>query len=99
MGGLHDHGNVDSGFADPGEDAHAIEAGHHEVEHDGVDIGRVGARQYIHHRIAAIDHHGLISTFLHHILDEAALYGVIVGDQNAGSHGFPRNATLCVPNR
>jgi hypothetical protein len=36
---------------------------------------------------------------LYHILDEAPLDGVIVGDQNAGSHGFPRNATLSVSNR
>ena len=50
-------------------------------------------------RIAGIDHHGLIAAFLHHILDQATLYGIIVGDQNAGSHGFPRNATLSVSNR
>jgi hypothetical protein len=37
--------------------------------------------------------------FLHHILDQTARYGIVVGDQNAGSHGFPRNATLFVPNR
>src|SRR5262249_5972899 len=99
MSGLHDDGDIDAGFADLGEHAHAVEAGHHEVEHDGVDIGPLGAGQQLHHGVAAVNHDSLITAFLHHILDEAALYGVVVGDQNAGSHGFPCNATLSVPNR
>src|SRR5262249_43660903 len=99
MRGLHDHGNVEAGFADPGEHAHAVEAGHHEIEHDGIDCGRVSAGQDRDSGIAAFDHHGLISAFLHYTFDEATLTGIVVRDQNAGSHGFPRNATLFVSNR
>ena len=45
MGGLHDHGDVEAGFADLGQHAHAVEAGHHEIEHHGVDRRRVGGGQ------------------------------------------------------
>ena len=37
MGGLHDDGDVEAGFAHLGQNAHAVEAGHDQVEHDGVD--------------------------------------------------------------
>ena len=45
MGGLHDHGDVEAGLADFRQHAHAVEAGHHEIEHDGIDRGRVRRRQ------------------------------------------------------
>ena len=99
MGGLHDHGNGEAGFADFRQHAHAVEAGHHEIEHDGVDRGRVRPGQHGDRGIAAIDDDGLIAAFLHHVLDQAALYGVVVGDQNAGSHGVPRTLQLSVSNR
>ena len=79
--------------------AHAVEAGHHEIEHHGVDGGRVGRGQRGDRGVAGIDHHRLIAAFLHHVLDQAALHGVVVGDQNAGSHGFPRALQLSVSNR
>ncbi len=99
MGGLHDHGNGKAGLADFRQHAHAVEAGHHEVEHHGIDRGRVRRRQHGDRGVAAVDHDCLIAAFLHHVLDQAALYGVVVGDQNAGSHGFPRALRLSVSNR
>ena len=61
--------------------------------------GASGPVSMVDDGVAAFDHHRLIAAFLHHILDQPALYGVVVGDQNAGGHGFPRNATLSVSNR
>ena len=49
--------------------------------------------------VAAIDDDGLIAALLHHVFDQTALYGVVVGDQNGGSHGFPRTFLLSVSNR
>src|SRR5262249_49217040 len=49
--------------------------------------------------IAGIDHGGFIAAFLHHVFNQATLYGVIVGNQNGGSHGTPRTLQLSVPNR
>src|SRR6266853_458256 len=46
MGGLHDDGNVEAGFADFRQHAHAIEAGHHQIEHHGIDGRRVGCGQH-----------------------------------------------------
>jgi hypothetical protein len=62
-------------------------------------LGGVGAGQHGHHSVTVFDDHRLIAALLHHILDQPPLYGVVVGDQNTGGHGFPRNATLCVSNR
>ena len=78
--------------------AHAVEAGHHEIEHDGIDDGRVRRGQRGDGRVAALDDDGLIAAFLHHVLDQAALHRVVVDDQNAGSHGFPRALQLSVSN-
>jgi hypothetical protein len=36
---------------------------------------------------------------LHHIFNQAALHGIVVGDQNGGSHGVPRTQQLSVSNR
>ena len=98
MGGLHDDGDVEAGFANFGQHAHAVEAGHDQIEHHGIDRRRVGAGQHGDRGVAAIDHDGLIAAFLHHVLDQAALHGVVVGDQNAGSHGVPRTLQLSVSN-
>ena len=43
MGGLHDDGDVEAGVADFCQHAHAVEAGHHQIEHDGVDGCASGA--------------------------------------------------------
>jgi len=72
---------------------------HHEIEHDRIDGGRVRPGQHGHRRVAAVDDDRFIAAFLHHILDQATLDRVVVGDQNAGSHGFPRTLRLCVSNR
>jgi hypothetical protein len=99
MGGLHDDGNVEPGFADFGQHAHAVEAGHHKIEHHGIDNRRVRGGQRRDGGVAAIDDDGLIAAFLHHVFDQAARDRVVVGDQNAGSHGFPRALQLSVSNR
>jgi hypothetical protein len=99
MGGLHDDGNAEAGFADFGKHAHAVEARHHQIEHHGIDRRRVRGGQRGDGGVAAVDHDGLIAAFLHHVLDQAAGHGIVVGDQNAGSHGFPRALQLSVSNR
>ena len=99
MGGLHDHGNIEAGFADFRQHAHAVEAGHHQIEHHGIDRRRVRRGQHGDGRVAAVDDDRLIAAFLHHVFDQAALHRVVIGNQNAGSHGFPRTLQLSVSNR
>ena len=52
MGRLHDDGNVEPGFTDFCQHAHAVEAGHHQIEHHGIDRLRVRRRQHRDGRIA-----------------------------------------------
>src|SRR6516225_5787768 len=89
MRGLHDHGNVKAGLADFRQNTHAVEAGHDEVKHHRIDRGRIRAGQQGYRRVSAVHHHRFIAAFLHHVFDQPALYGVVVRDQDAGSHGFP----------
>ena len=99
MGCLHHDRDVEARLAHFCQHAHAIKAGHDEIQHHGVDDRSIRTGQHCHGCVAAIDHDGLIAAFLHHVFDQAALYRVIVGDQNAGSHGFPRALQLSVSNR
>jgi hypothetical protein len=36
---------------------------------------------------------------LHHILDQATLHGIVVGNQNGGGHGVPHALQLSVSNQ
>ena len=99
MGGLHDHRNIEAGIADLGQHAQAVEAGHHEVEHDGIDGLGFRRGQKRDGRVAAVDHGRCIAGFLHHVLDETALDWVIVDNQNGRRHGFPYPLQLFVSNR
>ncbi|GAA0005184.1 hypothetical protein BRDID11002_51870 [Bradyrhizobium diazoefficiens] len=99
MGGLHDDGHAEAGFADLRQYAHAVEAGHHEIEDDAVDSGCIGGGEGGDRGIAGVHDDRLIAAFLHHVLDQPAGYSVVVGDQNTGSHGVPRTLLLSVSNR
>ena len=99
MGGLHDHGDGETGFADFCQHAHAVEAGHHQIEHHGVDRRRVRRGQHGDGGVAAVDDDGLIAAFLHHVFDQAASHRIVIGNQNGGSHGVPRALQLSVSNR
>ncbi len=61
--------------------------------------GRVRCGEGCDCRVAGIGDDGFIAAFLHHVFDQSSLYGVIIGDQNTGSHGFTPHATLFVSNR
>ena len=52
MSGLNDDGDVEAGFADFCQHAHAIEAGHHQIEHHGIDGRRVGCGEHGDGRVA-----------------------------------------------
>ena len=99
MGGLHDHGDAEAGFADFGQHAHAVEAGHHQIEHHGVDRRCVGRGQLGDRIVAELDDQGLIAAFLHHVFHQTARHRIVVGDQNRGSHGFLPALQLSVSNR
>ena len=99
MGGLHDDGDAQACFTHFCKHAEPVEAGHHEVEHDRVDRLRVRRGQQGHGGIAAIDDERLVAALLHHVFNQTALHGVVIGNQDGGSHGFPRTLLLTVSNR
>ena len=99
VGGLHDDGNAEAGLTDFRQYAHAVEAGHDEIEDDTVNGWRLGGGEGGDRGVAGVHDDRLIAAFLHHVLDQPAGYSVVVGDQNTGSHGVPRTLLLSVSNR
>ena len=78
---------ADAGLAHAAEHAEAVEIGHHEIEDDAFEMrarrapssGRIAASP-----LSAVA--TLIAGLLHHVLQEAALYGVVVDDEDALGH-------------
>ncbi len=83
---LHDDRRVDLALAHALQHAHAVEIGHDEIEDQQIDAGLVGGLQARQSRLAAVDRLGLIAKSPHHDFQQAALNGIIVGDQNGRDH-------------
>src|SRR3979490_3101877 len=66
MGGLPATGVGEAAPAVLGQHAHAVEAGHDEIEHHGVDSGGVRRGEHGDRCIAGVDDDRLIPAFLHH---------------------------------
>ena len=94
MGGLDDHRQIEAQIPNFRQHAHTIEARHDEIQHQRIDGLCVRINQMGQSSITAVDRHGNVAAALHHILDEAALYGVVIGNQNGRNHGIPRNSGL-----
>ena len=86
MRGLHDHRRGQPGLADAGEHAEAVEIGHHQVEHHGVDLCGIGAGQQRGGRIAAFGDDDLVARAGEHALKEAALHRIVVDDEYPLDH-------------
>ena len=109
MRGLHDHRDGEAGLAHLGEHAEPVEVGHDEIEHDRVDARALGAGEQRDRRVAALGDDRLVAEPAHHVVEEAALHGIVVDDQNTLTHHatltqrarnvFAHNfATTLVPN-
>ena len=86
MGGLHDHRNGKAGVAHPGQHAHTIEAGHDQIEHDGVDRRRFEVHQPRQRGVAGLHHHGFVAATRHHVLDQTALHRIVIRDEDSFDH-------------
>ena len=95
MGGLDDDRDAEPGLAHLAENAEAVEIGHHEIEHDAFEGRRIGRRHQPDRGLAAVGGDDAIAGLFHHVLQEAALYGVVVDDEDAlGHHAFPVGRTV-----
>ena len=95
MGGLHDHRDGDAGLAHLGEHAQSVEVGHDEIEDDRVDARAVGAGERGDPGVAALGHDRLVAGLAHHVVEEPALHGIVVDDQNTLTHHATSRAQLC----
>ena len=95
MGGLHDHRNAEPHVAHAREHAVAVEIGHHEIEDDRVDAASIGSAQHRDRRIAAFGDHHVVAEAARHRLEQAALHGIVVDDEDELGHG---DSTATVPN-
>ena len=85
MRGLHDHRHGAAGLAHPRQHAEAVEIGHDEIEHHAVEA--LAAGQQRRGRFAALGDHRLVAELAHHVVEQAALNGIVIDDENASGHG------------
>ena len=86
MRGLHDHRHVLAGLAHARQHAEAIEIGHDEIEHHAVEALAVrSAASRPASPLSAIDR--LVAELPHHVVEQAALDGIVIDDENTRGHG------------
>ncbi len=86
MRGLHDHRRrILDGFQ-PREHAHAIEFGHHEVEHHRIDLRLRAIVDALDRLLPALHRLGLIAEAAHHLGEQATLDGIVIDDEKSGAH-------------
>ena len=86
MGGLHDDGKLAVHLAQLGENPHAVEIGHDEVEDDQRDRVAVGAGKQGDGSFAAFERDGRVAHALNRCGQQAALDGIVVDDEDGGRH-------------
>ena len=91
--GLHDGGNRDVALAHAREHAHAVEIGHHQVENEEADRRPVGRLQARERRFARFERLDVVAEPPRHRLQQAALDGIVVDNEDEGGHGNPAGAT------
>ena len=86
---LHDDRKLAVHLAQLGQNPHAVEVGHHEVEDDQRHRVAVGAGEQGDGGLTALDGDGGVAHALHRRAQQAALDGVVVDDEDGGRHDRP----------
>ena len=84
--GLHDHRHRDAALAHRVEHAEAVDAGHGEIEDDRGDVAAARAVERLQRRLAAVGDDRLMAEFRDGALEQAALHGIVVDDEDRGGH-------------
>ena len=83
---LHDGRNRDLALAHAREHAHAVEIGHDQIENDQVDRRPVGRLQTGERRLAGFERLDLVAESPRHRLQQTALDGIVVDNEDEGGH-------------
>ncbi len=94
MSGLHDDRDGEPGLAHARQHAEPVEVGHHQVENDSVDADGFRAGQDPCGIVAAIGDDRLVAEPAHHIVEETALHGIVIDDEDTLGHDSPQPATV-----
>jgi hypothetical protein len=89
MRGLYDDWNPQPVFPQLRENAQPVEARHDQIKHHGIDVPAL----VIEHgdgSIAGLCDEGLVAELAHHIVEESALHGIVIDDQDSLTHTQPR---------
>ena len=84
--GLHDDRNAEARLLEPRQNAEPVEIRHDQVEHDGIGLRGAGAEQALERGVAAFDRNRLVAEPADHGLEQPALHGIVVDDQDRFGH-------------
>ena len=87
MSGRDDDWNAAPCRAHAREHAEAVEIRHHQIEDHAVDARTVACEQHPDRRLAAFRRHSLVAEAGDQVLDQPALHGIIVDDEDSFGHG------------
>ena len=94
---LHDGGDRDIALAHAREHRHAVEIGHHQIENEEADRGPIGGLQASETRFARFQRFDVVAEAPRHRLQQAALDGIVVDNEDEGGHGDPAGAAWVRP--
>ena len=89
---LNDRGNCDVALAHAREHPHAVEIGHHQIKNEEADRRPVGGLQTGESRFAGFERLDVVAEPPRHRLQQAALDGIVVDNEDEGGHGNPAGA-------
>ena len=86
IGRLHDDRRLDAALAQGGEHAHAVELGHDQIEDDRVEAFAARPAELLERVVAGLGGGDIVAETLEHGVEQAALDGIVVDDENGGGH-------------
>ncbi len=95
--GLNDRGDRDVALAHAREHPHAVEIGHHQIENEQADRRPVGRLQAGERRFTRFERLDVVAESPRHRLQQAALDGIVVDNEDEGGHGNPAGAAWVRP--
>src|ERR1700719_3346417 len=86
MGGLDNHRCLEPSIPHSAEHTETIEIRHHEIKHNAIVRCARGREHCLEGGFAAVDRRGLVTGLANNVLNQSALDGVVIDDEDTLNH-------------